>query len=94
VYILALNISLNYLECGGLSVVINEVSLIVISESYLPASGKWQLLGHGAMRILPLSYLKGVHATISCNIHVGHISLIWIFGNCGAMNSERKETQT
>jgi hypothetical protein len=44
-------------ECGGLSVVIDEVSLVFVSESYLPASGKWQLLGHGATRILPLSYL-------------------------------------
>ena len=48
--------SLRTFECGGFSVVIDEVSLVVISESYLPSSGEWQLLGHGATWILPLSY--------------------------------------
>ena len=28
-------------EGGGLSVVVNEVSLVVFGESYLPTTGEW-----------------------------------------------------
>ena len=45
------------LECGCLCVVVNEVSLVIFSESYLPSTGERQLLSHGASWILPLSYL-------------------------------------
>ena len=56
IIMIPIHMSLCTFECGGFSVVIDEVSLVIVSESYLPASGEWELLGHGATWILPLSY--------------------------------------